>query len=194
MSTLLSSLGRWSFRHPWRVLVAWLIVLGVAGGGALGLGAGTDNTFSIPGTESQAGLEQLQRTFPQVSGTNAQFIVVAADGDDVTDAAYRDRIEDTVSELERIDGVLAVTSPYDENISGMVNTEKTAAIVRLQFDGQSTDVPDSVKDDLQQQVDDLAAALPDGSQTALGGDLFASSIPTVTITEAIGLLIALLVL
>ncbi|WCD92972.1 MMPL family transporter [Microbacterium sp. nov. GSS16] len=194
MSTLLSSLGRWSFRHPWRVLVAWLIVLGVAGGGALGLGAGTDNTFSIPGTESQAGLEQLQRTFPQVSGTNAQFIVVAADGDDVTDSAYRDGIESTVRDLERIDGVLAVTSPYDENISGMVNTEKTAAIVRLQFDGQSTDVPDSVKDDLQQQVDDLAAALPDGSQTALGGDLFASSIPTVTITEAIGLLIALLVL
>ncbi|MGW9627738.1 efflux RND transporter permease subunit [Microbacterium sp. NPDC055521] len=194
MSTLLSSLGRWSFRHPWRVLVAWLIVLGVAGGGALGLGAGTDNTFSIPGTESQAGLEQLQRTFPQVSGTNAQFIVVAADGDDITDAGYRDGIESTVRDLERIDGVLAVTSPYDENISGMINAEKTAAIVRLQFDGQSTDVPDSVKDELQQQVDDLGAALPDGSQTALGGDLFASSIPTVTITEAIGLLIALLVL
>lgn len=194
MSTLLSSLGRWSFRHPWRVLVAWLIVLGVAGGGAVGLGAGTDNTFSIPGTESQAGLEQLQRTFPQVSGTNAQFIVVAADGDDVTDTAYRDDIESTVRDLERIDGVLAVTSPYDENITGMVNNEKTAAIVRLQFDGQSTDVPDSVKDDLQQRVDDLATALPDGSQAALGGDLFATSIPTVTITEAIGLLIALLVL
>lgn len=194
MSTLLSSLGRWSFRHPWRVLVAWLIVLGVAGGGAVGLGAGTDNTFSIPGTESQAGLEQLQRTFPQVSGTNAQFIVVAADGDDVTDAAYRDDIESTVRDLERVDGVLAVTSPYDENITGMVNNEKTAAIVRLQFDGQSTDVPDSVKDDLQQRVDDLATALPDGSQAALGGDLFATSIPTVTITEAIGLLIALLVL
>ncbi|MEV8218507.1 MMPL family transporter [Microbacterium sp. NPDC077391] len=194
MSTLLSSLGRWSFRHPWRVLVAWLIVLGVAGGGAVGLGAGTDNTFSIPGTESQAGLEQLQRTFPQVSGTNAQFIVVAADGDDVTDTAYRDDIESTVRDLQRIDGVLAVTSPYDENITGMVNNEKTAAIVRLQFDGQSTDVPDSVKDDLQQRVDDLATALPDGSQAALGGDLFATSIPTVTITEAIGLLIALLVL
>ncbi|MEV7631727.1 MMPL family transporter [Microbacterium sp. NPDC089318] len=194
MSTLLSSLGRWSFRHPWRVLVAWLIVLGVAGGGAVALGAGTDNTFSIPGTESQAGLEQLSRTFPQVSGTNAQFIVVAADGDDITDAAYRDDIEDTVDRLERFDGVLAVTSPYDENVSGMINAEKTAAIVRLQFDGQSTDVPASVKEDLRQQVDDLAGSLPDGSQAALGGDLFATSIPTVTITEAIGLLIALLVL
>ena len=65
MSTLLSSLGRWSFRHPWRVLVSWLIVLGIAGAGALALGQGTDNTFSIPGTESQAGLEQLSRSFPR---------------------------------------------------------------------------------------------------------------------------------
>ncbi|WP_336646660.1 MMPL family transporter [Microbacterium sp. USHLN186] len=194
MSTLLSSLGRWSFRHPWRVLVAWLIVLGVAGCGALVLGSGTDNTFSIPGTESQAGLEQLERTFPQVSGTNAQFIVVAAPGDDVTDAQYRDDIEDTVADLDRLDGVLAVTSPYDENISGMVNNEHTAAIVRLQFEGQSTTVSDEVKTDLRTSVDQLADALPDGSQVALGGDLFATSIPTVTLTEAVGLVIALLVL
>ena len=41
---------------------------------------GTDNSFSIPGTESQAGIEQLSRTFPQASGTSAQIIVVAADG------------------------------------------------------------------------------------------------------------------
>ncbi|MFJ4044322.1 MMPL family transporter [Microbacterium sp. NPDC089987] len=194
MSTFLSSLGRWSFRHPWRVLFAWLIVLGVAGGGALGLGAGTDNAFSIPGTESQAGLEQLERTFPQVSGTNAQFIVVAADGDDVTDAEYKDEIEDSVEKLSDVKGVLAATSPYDENVEGMVNEEHTAAIVRLQFDGQASTVSDKVKDELHRVVEDLTASLPDGSRTALGGDLFTASVPTVTITEAIGLLIALLVL
>ena len=59
------SLGRWSFRHPWRVLVSWLLVLGIAGGAALVLGKGTDNAFSIPGTESQAGLEQLARSSPR---------------------------------------------------------------------------------------------------------------------------------
>ncbi|MGM1017263.1 MAG: efflux RND transporter permease subunit [Actinomycetota bacterium] len=194
MSTLLSSLGRWSFVHPWRVLVSWLLVLGIAGSGALLLGAGTDNTFSIPGTESQAGLEQLSRSFPSASGTNAQFIVVAADGDSVTDADYRDEIEDTVDELGDLDGVLAVTSPYDELVEGMVSDEETAAIVQLQFDGQASDVSDETKDDLNAAVDELATMLPDGSEVALGGDLFATSIPTVTITEAIGLLIALIVL
>ncbi|WP_341975852.1 MMPL family transporter [Microbacterium sp. LWO13-1.2] len=194
MSTLLSSLGRWSYRHPWRVLASWLLALGLAGTGALVLGAGTDNSFSIPGTESQAGLEQLSRSFPQVSGTNAQFIVVAADGDHVTDDAYREHIEDTVDDLSDLDEVLAVTSPYDEMVTGMVNEDETAAIVRLQFDGEASDVSAETKDVLNAAVDDLAAALPDGSQTQLGGDLFALSMPTITITEAVGLLIALLVL
>ncbi|GAA1136753.1 MMPL family transporter [Microbacterium natoriense] len=194
MSTLLSSLGRWSFRHPWRVLVSWLIVLGIAGAGALALGQGTDNTFSIPGTESQAGLEQLSRSFPQVSGTNAQFIVVAADGDHITDDAYRTDVEHAVDELSTMKGVLAVTSPYDEMVKGMINDDKTAAIVRLQFEGQATDVSAETKDALTRTVDELSTALPDGSQTSLGGDLFAMSIPGVTLTEAVGLLIALLVL
>lgn len=194
MSTLLSSLGRWSFRHPWRVLVSWLLALGIAGAGALVLGAGTDNTFSIPGTESQAGLEQLSRSFPQVSGTNAQFIVVAADGDKITDDDYREHIEDAVDELGDLDGVLAATSPYDEMVKGMINDDDTAAIVRVQFDGESTDVSDKTKDALRSVVSDLDTELPTGSQTSLGGDLFAISIPGVTLTEAVGLLIALLVL
>lgn len=195
MSTLLSSLGRWSYRHPWRVLVSWLLALGIAGAGALVLGAGTDNSFSIPGTESQAGLEQLNRSFPAVSGTSAQIIVVAADGDSITDDAYRGDIEDAVDELADLDdSVLSATSPYDEMVSGMINDDETAGIIRLQFDGQATDVSEQTESDLRSVVSDLAADLPDGSQTSLGGELFATSIPGVTLTEAVGLLIALLVL
>ncbi|MBS1908155.1 MAG: MMPL family transporter [Actinobacteria bacterium] len=194
MSTLLSSLGRWSFRHPWRVLVAWLLVLGIAGGAALALGKGTDNSFTIPGTESQAGLEQLERTFPQVSGTSAQFIVVAAAGDSVTDAAYKKPIERTVTDLGKIDGVLAATSPWDEHVTGMVSDDHSAAIVRLQFAGQASSVTTATKDTLRTAVSDLQKELPQGSRAVIGGDLFSMSIPAISITEGIGLVIALLVL
>ncbi|MGO4680308.1 MMPL family transporter [Microbacterium sp. 2MCAF23] len=194
MSTLLSSLGRWSFRHPWRVLVAWLLVLGIAGGAALALGKGTDNAFTIPGTESQAGLEQLERTFPQVSGTSAQFIVVAADGDSVTAADYKTPIERTVADLGKVDGVLAATSPYDEHVTGMVSDDRSAAIVRLQFDGQASDVSAATKDTLRTAVSDLEKDLPQGAHAVIGGDLFSMSIPAISITEGIGLVIALLVL
>lgn len=194
MSTLLYALGRWSYRHPWRVLVAWLLLLALAGGGAAVLSKGTDNSFSIPGTEAQAGLEQLGRTFPQVSGTSAQIVIVADEGDSIADDPYRPAIEDAVAELEDIEGVLGVTDPFGEIVSGLVNDDGTAAIIRLQFDGQATDVSPESKAELTAVSDDLAAALPDGSQVALGGDLFSMSVPGLTVTELVGILIALLVL
>ena len=116
MSTFLYTLGRWSFRHPWRVLTAWLLVLVLAGGGVALLAKGTDNTFTIPGTESQAGLEMLERTFPQVSGASAEFIVVAADGASVRDQAYQDAITTTTGDIGKLDFVEAVTDPYDARI------------------------------------------------------------------------------
>jgi RND superfamily putative drug exporter len=194
VSTLLAALGRWSYRHPWRVLVAWLLLLGLAGGGVAAFAQGTDNTFSIPGTESQAGLEQLSRTFPQVSGTSAQAIVVAPEGQKVDAAAFTTDIHATIDRIEKLPGVLAVSDPFSKQVDGLVSDDKTAAIIQMQFKGQVTDVKASTKADLEHVTDDLRAALPAGSQVALGGDLFATTLPTITLTEAVGLLIALLVL
>jgi len=194
LSTLLYALGRWSYRHPWRVLVSWLVLLLIAGSAALLFMKGTDNTFTIPGTEAQEGIELLDRTFPQASGTSAQLVLVTADGAEVSDEPYASAIADAVDELGDLDGVLAVTDPFDEMVSGMVSDDGAAAIVRLQFDGQTTDVPAETKTALQDVAADLRAELPEGSRVAMGGDLFSISVPTLSITEAVGVLIALFVL
>ena len=194
MSTLLYALGRWSYRHSWRVLISWLLLLGIAGVGAVTLGQGTDNSFSIPGTESQAGIEQLNRTFPQASGTSAQMIIVTADGAQIDEAPYSAEIAATIAELEDLDGILAVTDPFSEIVNGQVSDGGDAAIVRTQFDGQATDVPPGTKTALQDVAAELRDQLPAGSQVELGGDLFALSVPGVTLTEGVGLIIALLVL
>ena len=194
MSTLLYALGRWSYRHSWRVLIAWLLLLGLGGVGAVTLGQGTDNSFSIPGTESQAGIEQLNRTFPQASGTSAQMIIVTADGAPIEGAPYSTAIADSIGDLEDLDGMLAVTDPFSEIVNGQVSDAGDAAIVRMQFDGQATDVPPGTKTALQDVAAQLRDDLPAGSQVELGGDLFAISVPGVTLTEGVGLIIALLVL
>ncbi|WP_169581874.1 MMPL family transporter [Microbacterium thalassium] len=194
MSTLLYALGRWSYRHPWRVLVAWLLLLAIAGGSAAVLMKGTDNAFSIPGTEAQEGIALLDRSFPQASGTSAQLVIVADDGDVVTDEPYATEIDDTIAQLEDLDGIIAVTDPFNEMVTGLVSDDESAAIIRLQFDGQATDVSDETKDSLEQVADDLREALPDGSQVAMGGDLFSTSVPALSLIEAVGVLIALFVL
>lgn len=194
MSTLLYSLGRWSYRHPWRVLVSWILLLALAGGGAALFMKGTDNSFSIPGTEAQEGIQLLDRTFPQASGTSAQLVIVAPEGDRIDDDPFAGEIADTITQLENLDGILAVTDPFDEMVSGLVSDDDRAAIVRLQFDGQATDVPAETKTELAEVAETLRETLPDGSQVAIGGDLFSTSIPALSITEAVGILIALFVL
>lgn len=194
MSTLLYALGRWSYRRPWRVLVSWVALLLIAGSAALLFMKGTDNTFTIPGTEAQEGIELLDRTFPQASGTSAQLVLVTADGAQVSDEPYATAIADAIDELGDLKGILAVTDPFDEMVSGMVSDDGEAVIVRLQFDGQTTDVPAETKTALQDVAADLRAELPDGSQVAMGGDLFSISVPSLSITEAVGVLIALFVL
>lgn len=194
VSTLLFSLGRWSYRHPWRVLVSWLLLLALAGGGVALFAKGTDNSFSIPGTEAEEGLAALGRTFPQASGTSAQLIVVAPDGTVVDDQPVVGAIADAVDELGSLDGVLAVTDPFDELVSGMVSDDRQAAIVRLQFDGQVTDVTPDTLAALTRIADETRERMPSGSAVAMGGDLFSSSVPTITLTEAVGVLIALFVL
>ncbi|WP_109211390.1 MULTISPECIES: MMPL family transporter [Microbacterium] len=194
MSTLLYALGRWTYRHPWRVLVSWLLLLALAGGGAALFMKGTDNSFSIPGTEAQEGIQLLDRSFPQASGTSAQLVIVAADGDRIDEDPYAGAIDDTVAHLEDLDGVIAVTDPFNEMVTGMVSEDESAAIVRLQFDGQATDVSDETKSGLEDVAHDLRETLPEGSQVAMGGDLFSTSVPALSLIEAVGVLIALFVL
>ncbi|KZE88746.1 MMPL family transporter [Microbacterium sp. TNHR37B] len=199
MSTLLYSLGRWSYHHPWRVLVTWLLLLGVVGGTvgvgmATGFVKGTDNSFTIPGTEAQEGILLLDRTFPQASGTSAQLVIVAPDGDRVDRRPVSTVIADTIDRLEDVDGVLAVTDPFNEMVNGLVSDDAQAAIIRLQFDGQATDVPASTKADLHEIAAETRAAMPAGSHVAIGGDLFSTSVPALSLIEAVGVLIALFVL
>ncbi|GAB3576657.1 MMPL family transporter [Leifsonia lichenia] len=194
MSSILYSIGRWAFRARKLVVSLWIVLLVALGGGAVLFNQGTDNSFSIPGTESQEALDTLSRTFPQVSGTSAQLVVVAPKGDSVTDAAVKPPVEDTVAHLKKLDGVSGVTDPFSDQVKGSVSDDGSAAIVTVQLEGQITTVPADTKTELQDAGTALQKQLPDGSQVAVGGQLFSQSLPTLSLTELLGVGIALVVL
>lgn len=194
MSSTLYRLGRWAFRARRLVLAVWLAVLVLAGAGAALLYQGTDDTFRLPGTESGAALDQLYTTFPQVSGASAQLIVVAPDGAKVTDAAIEGAIADAVTAAGDVPGVVAVTDPFSGQVDGAVSDDGTAALVTIQTDGQATDASDELKDGLVDVETTLQAAMPAGATVALGGELYTIQVPGVGATEAVGLVVAVVVL
>ncbi|MFA9277029.1 MAG: MMPL family transporter, partial [Rhodoluna sp.] len=194
MSSLLYSLGHWAFRARRLVLIGWLIVLVAIGGAAAVFNKGLDNGISIPGTESQAALDSLSTTFPQVSGASAQIIVVAADGQLITDPAYKDTLNSVADEMTKLPQIENVTSPFNERINGAISENDKAGLISVQFDGPtSTITPDSLAE-LEAATEQLSSDLPAGSTVSLGGQIYSSSMPTITPTELIGVGVALIVL
>ena len=205
MSTVLYALGRWATRAKFLVLALWIAVLALLGAGAVFLGQGANAAISIPGTESQEAITQLSHTFPEVSGTSATVIVAAAPGDKVTEQPYRDIIIDATRALEDVQDAVAVQSPLagtqvdatgEEAAPGEggLAADESAALITVQLDAETGSVAEATEQGVQQVVDEIRAQLPEGAETSYGGDAFSAAIPGVTATEAVGVIIAFVVL
>ena len=65
MSRILYRIGHFAGRHPWRILAAWVVVgisvfmLNSSAGGS------PDESFTIPGAESQRAADAIEDRFPQ---------------------------------------------------------------------------------------------------------------------------------
>jgi len=191
MATLLYRIGRFAYRRPWRVIGVWLVLLvGILGGG-VALGGQTSESFAIPGTESQNALDRLEAVFPSVAGASAQIVLVAPDGASVNDEQYTEVIDDVVADAEDIPGVEAVVSPFSEYAGEAISDDENIAIVRVQFEGVSSDVTDATLD----AVKDTATIAEDGGMRAeFGGQVFQDTTFGITVTEVFGVIFAGVVL
>ena len=204
MSTVLYALGRWAARAKFVVLALWIAVLALLGSGAIFLGQGANAPISIPGTESQDAITELAHTFPEVSGTSATVIVAAAPGEKVTDEPYKQLIIDASDALESVPGAVAVQSPFSgEQVEqlgeskpgeGGLAEDESAALITVQIDGEVGSIGDATEGAISDATDELREGLPAGAETSYGGDAFSAAVPGVTATEAIGVVIAFVVL
>ncbi len=191
MATLLYRLGRFSFRHPWRMIAVWLILMiGILGGG-VALGGKTNDSFAIPGTESQNAIDRLAAVFPSAAGASAQLVVTVPDGASVEKEPYRSAIDDLVARAAKVSGVDNASSPFGKYSSDAISANKTAAIVQVQFTHQQSDVtPKSLAD-----LKSLSHIATDaGMKIGYGGSVYQDSSVSISPTEGIGVIFAGIVL
>ena len=189
MSTALYRWGRWTSAHPWRVLLASLVVV-LGMGGLVGVtGVAFDDEFSIPGTEAQQGLEALEQRFPQAAGASAQVVVVAPEGERLADGDARDQVDDLVARLADVEHVTAATSPFDGGTT--VSDDGRYALVQVQLDPDVAVLDEETKDALAE-----AAAVPEGSglRSSLGGAALQEQGVHLSVTEGLGVVVAMVVL
>ncbi|ADD42994.1 MMPL family transporter [Stackebrandtia nassauensis] len=194
MSSVLYRLGRAAARARGLVVALWIVALVAAGGAAALFNQGTDDTFAIPGSESQDTLDYLGRVFPEFSGTSARLVLTVPAGQQADSGPTRDAVSEAVADIEDVDQVAVVADPFDKDINGAVAKDGRAAIITVLLTVPQADVHQSTKDDLTAIADDLADQVGHGATVHTGGDAFADNIPELSPTEAIGVGVALLVL
>jgi RND superfamily putative drug exporter len=191
VATLLYRLGRFSFRHPWRMLAVWLILMiGMLGGG-VALGGKTNDSFAIPGTQSQNAIDRLAAVFPSAAGASAQIVVTVPSGTSVDNQPYRSAIDEIVAKASKVTGVDSASSPYGKYASDAISSNKSAAIIAVQFTHQQSDVTPASLADLKA----LSPIATDaGMKIGYGGSVYQATTVSISPTEGIGVLFAGLVL
>lgn len=191
MALFLHRIGRAAYRRAWLVIVAWGVALAALLGLGVGLGGQLQESYAIPGTESQDAIDQLAAVFPQTAGASAKAVVEAPDGESVENAPYRDAIDAMEAELEEVDGVASVLGPFDEYAGDQVSDDERTAYVQVQFDGPVTDV---TEDSMEAVLATGDTGRDAGLEVGFGGEVFQETTFGLTITEAFGVLFAGVVL
>ena len=204
MARVLDRLGRGSYRHRWVVLVAWLLVLAAAAFGAVSSGLQLSNSFSIPGTESDraqalvaerlgdqaagVGSSSAQQANDAEAPSSSRVVVAAPEGESFLEGTG---VPDVLTALAPVAGAEDVAGLSDPVTSQAVAPDGSVMYVDVQFTVGFEDVPDATTAVIEDAAADLEA---EGYEVALSGGPFTEPLELAGPTEAIGLVVALIVL
>ncbi|MEU4807222.1 MMPL family transporter [Actinosynnema sp. NPDC023587] len=185
MAVLLCRLGAWTYRRRRVVLVAWLAILTGLGALAGTAGGGYEDDFSIPGSRAQQVLGTVAEEFPASSGTSAQVVFVAPAGRQV--AELRPVIARTLAAAAEAPQVAGVTDPFT---TATVSPDGRTALAYVAYQEKRAQLASGSLDALERVVQPAREA---GLRVEVGGSAYGDSSDEGG-TEALGLLIALVVL
>ncbi|MEU8260217.1 MMPL family transporter [Micromonospora sp. NPDC048999] len=187
MATLLYRLGRASFRRRRLVAVVWLVVLVGLGAAALTLKGPTASNFTMPGTESQRAIDLLAERFPTASGATGTIAVKAPQAGQLGTPEGQAVVGQVTQEAAALPGVVGAVDPYQAQA---LSQDGRYALIQVQFAGRADEVTDAQRAAYEKVG---AAAEAQGWRIAPGGEVLNAE-PEVGSTEALGVLVAAIVL
>ncbi len=201
MSNALYRLGRFAARHPWRVIGAWFLVAALVIGMSARFGKDLEDSFAVPGLDSQDAVDLLTSAQSDRAGLTAQLVVTPADA-----GSFFDHPEAVVAlghlhtDVVSLDQVIGASNPADALaqgpetavMSGSVSSDGEIALISVQYPV----LEELTLADLQ-NFKELAEKAGTDSELRVEarGDLFQSfEEPEQSIGEILGLFAAVIIL
>ncbi|MFI9761573.1 MMPL family transporter [Streptomyces sp. NPDC051963] len=200
----LRRLGEWCARHFVIVIVSWLVALVALQVVNRSFGGEYSDDFSLPGVQSQEGLDVLKAHDPAAGGYGSQIVLHDADK---SLSSLGSQMSTTVSDLQKLPHVLSVQNPLtapstsdstdssgqsQKNVGPLSSDGKTAYIT-VRFDVQPSTLGDDYLDGVDDAVQPLRGA---GAEVEYGGPLGELARPAADdrVSELIGFAVAIVVL
>ncbi|WP_298321877.1 MMPL family transporter [Haloactinopolyspora sp.] len=166
MATFLYRLGRFSYRRRKIVGAIWLALVVLFGVGASALSGPTQDSFEIPGTESQEAFDLLEERFPAANAeaTSARVVFAAPEGETLADPGHQAAVSDVVAELSAAPQVAQVADPFQ---AGTVSDDGTIAYAQVNYTVGFVDLTDEAQQALFDAADSGREA---GLRVEIGGE------------------------
>jgi len=193
MSSFLYRIGRASYRARRRVVAAWLLVLVLLGALAFTIGGKFDDSFKIPNAASTIALDQLKATFPEAADATATILITVPEGSKLEDPKVKTTVEDWLKKFDDLSFVRGTIGPYNEHVDGLISSDGRSGRVTVRVNTTASLITDAQREQITTVADSLGEQLP-GTKAFAGGEIFGIHVPHLSIVEALGLGVAILVL
>jgi RND superfamily putative drug exporter len=149
-----------------------------------------EDSFSMPGTESQKAFDLLDERFPAASaeGATARVVIRAPEGEKISDPAGKAKVEELVTALGNGPQVASVDDPFKANA---VSQDGTTAYASVTYKVNAMELTDPAREALTAATDE---ARGDGYTVETGGDAVMAEQEMGGTAELIGIGVAAVVL
>jgi RND superfamily putative drug exporter len=192
MAGALYKVARFCARRRFWILAAWILVAAALTLVSHRAGDATNDSLTLPGTNSQSATDTLSKPFPNQANGSSPIVLHVANGK-LTDAQYASAVNQAAADVAKAPDVASVVNPLTPQGASALSKDQATGYLSV-----TTSVnPGSLTVDDAQTIINAAAkpAQAAGIQVETGGQLGQKvSKPSTEISELIGIIAAMVIL
>src|SRR6516165_10933604 len=130
MTGVLYRLARFCVRYRFAVLAAWILLTVALVGVSHHLGDNTNDSVTLPGTNSQQASDALSKSFPDQANGTSPIVLHVASGK-LTDSKYSQAVNQAAADVAKAPDVASVVNPLTSQGASALSKDQSTGYLSV---------------------------------------------------------------